>query len=82
MSSVRAVMVTGSALVFLTTTVKVNVPPGAGRVSGLAVLTTAMVGTTLVMRTMASSVSVTWVPAGLGAHHGDDVGLRALRPGR
>src|SRR5687768_14871672 len=63
MSSVRAVMVTVSVPGFDTTTVKVKVPPGAGRVSGVAVFTTATTGTTLVMRTMASSVSVTMTPA-------------------
>src|SRR5688572_9266519 len=58
-------MVIGSALGLVTTTVKVNVPPGASRVNGLAVLFTATTGTTLVIVTVASSESLTWVPAGL-----------------
>src|SRR5215213_8713919 len=63
MLSLRLVMATGSALGLETMTVKVNVPPGAGRTRGLAVVLTAITGTTLVMRTVASSVSVTTVPA-------------------
>src|SRR5436305_5388156 len=57
-------MVTGSMVeVLVTTTVKVKAPPGAVRVSGVAVLRTAITGTTLVSVTVAWSVSVTTVPA-------------------
>ena len=56
-------MVTGSKLLLVTVTVKVNVPPGAGRVSGSAVFTTSMVGGTSVMETTASSSSVAVVPS-------------------
>ena len=63
------------ALVLVTTTVKVKVPPGAGRVRGLAVLSTAMTGTTLVRRTVASSVAVTIGARRAPADDGDDVGL-------
>ena len=46
----------------VTTTVKVKVPPGSGRLSGLAVLSTRTVGRTLMRLTVASSVSVATVP--------------------
>jgi hypothetical protein len=45
----RLVIVTGSveaALVLVTVTVKVNVPPGVGRLLGLTVLSTLMLGVT------------------------------------
>jgi hypothetical protein len=58
MLSVRVLMVMGSGLVLVTTALKVKVPPGAGRLVGAAVLTTCTVGSTSVMPTVASSVSV------------------------
>lgn len=62
MSSVSFVIVSDWVLGFVTTTVKVNRPVGAGRLSGFTVLSTWMVGTTAVMLTTASSVSVTVSP--------------------
>src|SRR5436305_9159091 len=53
---------TASKLVLVTSTVKVKVPPGAGLERGLAVLTTVMVGGTLVIDTVALAVSVAVVP--------------------
>ncbi len=47
-----------------TVRVKVNVPPGSGRLVGLAVLVVVMVGGAAVMVTTASSVSVTVFPGG------------------
>ncbi len=44
MLSVRAVIVTGSELRLVTTTLKVKVPPGSGRDAGVAVLSTEMIG--------------------------------------
>ena len=55
-------MVTGSKLLLVTTTSKVNVPPGAGMLSGFAVFTTSMVGGMSVIVTVASSSSVAVVP--------------------
>src|ERR1044072_8001746 len=52
-------MRTGSALVLVTTTVKVKAPPGAGRLVGLAALVTATVGGTLVRVTVAWALA--WV---------------------
>ena len=63
MSSVREVIVTDSRLTLVTTTLKVKVPPGSGRVAGEAVLSTTMVGTRLVMATTASSSSVAVEPS-------------------
>src|SRR5437588_8926179 len=57
-----AVMVTGSGLVLVTRTVKVNGPPGAGRLVGLADLVTVRVGGRLVMEMVALAVALTWVP--------------------
>src|SRR5688500_17763717 len=59
MSSSRLVIVTDSGDVFVTTTVKVALPPGSGIESGNAVLSTVIVGTTSVTVTVASSVSLT-----------------------
>src|SRR5947209_908551 len=52
-------MRTGSALVLVTTTVKVKSPPGSGRLAGLAALVTATVGGTLVRVTVAWALA--WV---------------------
>jgi hypothetical protein len=62
MSSLRAVIVSGSGPVLVTTTVKVNVPPGSGRVDGSAVLSTRIDGAP-VMVTVASSASVAVLPS-------------------
>ena len=51
-------MVTASGPMLVTTTLKVKVPPGSVRTSGVAVLSTWMAGGTSVMVTMASSSSV------------------------
>ena len=48
--------------VLVTTTSKVKAPPGAGRVRGVALLSTRMAGTMSMMETVASSVAVTTVP--------------------
>src|SRR5947209_2245652 len=65
--SVSDVIVTGSVLLLVTTTVKVKSPPGSGRLSGLAVFCTAITGRTLVMATVALSdawaVSPLWSTA-------------------
>ncbi len=67
MSSARLLIVTGSAPLLVTDGEKVKVPPGAGRMGGWALWTTETLGRTSVRVTMASSVSVTTVPAGLVA---------------
>ena len=60
-------MVTASEPMLVTTTLKVKAPPGSGRLEGVAVLSTWTAGTTSVMKTTASSLSVTSTPAGLVA---------------
>ena len=63
MSSVSDVIVSGSALRLVTTTLNVNWPPGSGSEAGVAVLSTAMIGRTSVRVTTASSVSVASLPS-------------------
>ena len=61
MLSTRDVSVTASNEWLVTTTVKVNEPPGSGRVSCETVLSTEIFGRTLVSVTIASSLSVAGV---------------------
>ena len=56
-------MVSASGPVLVTTTLKVNVPPGSGRLPGAADFSTRMAGSRLVMVTTASSVSVASLPS-------------------
>src|SRR5437868_4778657 len=64
MSSTSESMVRTSVLGFVTTTVKVKSPPGAGRLRGLAVFDTAITGAG-VRVTVAVSLAVTLTPVGL-----------------
>src|SRR5688572_19353717 len=57
MSSDRLLIVSDSALVLVTTTVNVTLPPGSGSEATPAVLSTLIVGATSVIVTVASSVS-------------------------
>ena len=56
-------MVRASGPVLVTTTPKVNWPPGSGRLLGLADFSTRMTGSRLVRVTTASSVSLTELPS-------------------
>ncbi len=58
MSSMSDVMVRASGPMLLTTTLNWKVPPGSGRLVGLADFSTMIAGTTLVMVTVASSEAV------------------------
>src|SRR5215213_620230 len=60
MSSVRAVRVSGSGPVLVTTAVKVKVPPGSGRLDGWADFSTMIDGMPARV-TVASSEAVTWL---------------------
>jgi hypothetical protein len=66
-SSVMDVIVTGSALVLTTRTVNVNVPPGAGRLLGLADFVTIADGRRSVIDTVALPDAVATVPPGVVA---------------
>ncbi len=60
MSSTRLVSVTGSTEVFVTFTAKEKLPPGSGRLVGVAVLVTVMAGLTSVRTTCARANWTTW----------------------
>src|SRR5918993_6111205 len=62
MSSVSVVIVRAFGPVLVTTTSKVKAPPGAGRLTGVARLSTEMSGVMLMIETVASSLAVTTVP--------------------
>jgi hypothetical protein len=63
MLSVKLVIVIGSTVLgFDTVTVNVNVPPGAGRVNGLATFVTPICGPVGVNETVACAVAVTVIP--------------------
>src|SRR5690606_28239776 len=67
LSSIRLVIVADTGPLFVTTYVKVTLPPVSGTVVGLAVFSTMMLGSTSLYVTVAGSSSVTSLPSSSSA---------------